>query len=98
MASLNISRFRLIIRYFDSSENHESAITRDSVSIRYLIKPTEAYYATLIKKGASRESAEEFRIVNLALTRAKRVLWLIVPNDDRAAWTGYLTTPAPANS
>lgn len=48
------------------------------------------YYVKLLKTGVSLEQSEELRIVYVALTRAKRLLWLVVPDGDESAWREYL--------
>jgi hypothetical protein len=49
-----------------------------------------ATYAKLVAERASLLDQEELRIVYVALTRARRILWLLVPEADRAAWSEYL--------
>ena len=48
------------------------------------------YYSSLIAKKVGLHECEELRIVYVALTRAKRILWLLVPGADQAAWSRYL--------
>ena len=47
-------------------------------------------YAKLLAKRASLLDCEELRIVYVAMTRARRILWLLVPETDQAAWNEYL--------
>ena len=49
-----------------------------------------ATYAQLVANRASLLDQEELRIVYVALTRARRILWLLVPEADQAAWNDYL--------
>jgi hypothetical protein len=49
-----------------------------------------ATYAKLVAEKASLLDCEELRIVYVALTRARRILWLLVPETDQAAWNNYL--------
>ena len=47
-------------------------------------------YAKLIGNNVALCQSEELRIVYVALTRAKRVLWLAVPDGDEKVWSAYL--------
>jgi hypothetical protein len=48
------------------------------------------YYANLIAKKVGLYECEELRIVYVALTRARRILWLLVPEGDQVTWSRYL--------
>lgn len=51
---------------------------------------TGAFYVNMLRNGHTLSTSEELRIVYVGATRAKRVLWLLVPDDDIQAWTRHL--------
>jgi len=58
----------------------------------FLVKKDNSNYTTLLRKDfntLSIANKEQMRIVYVACSRPRKLLWLVVPNDDVVAWKRY---------
>lgn len=65
--------------------------TFDAVLLYLIKRAGQSYYTNILKKyKLNKRQKEELRLVYVACSRPKRLLWVAVPNEDKEAWRSYL--------
>ena len=66
--------------------------TFDAVLLFLIKRAGQSHYVNLMKKQSSalnKRQKEEMRLVYVACSRPKRLLWVAVPNEDQETWNHY---------